>query len=92
MRIKNKILLITKGIRSFGTGVLRKFINKYHFKEIRIFSRDENKQDDIRNQFKNDQLKFYIGTVRDLDTISINRTNSWKKDAKLENRLVKGCN
>ncbi|ALR31070.1 UDP-glucose 4-epimerase [Chryseobacterium sp. IHB B 17019] len=65
MQIKDKILLITGGTGSFGTAVLRKFINTDHFKEIRIFSRDEKKQDDMRNQFKNDKLKFYIGDVRD---------------------------
>lgn len=69
MQIKNKILLITGGTGSFGTAVLRKFINTDHFKEIRIFSRDEKKQDDMRNQFKNDKLKFYIGDVRDYKSI-----------------------
>ncbi|GAB0157494.1 polysaccharide biosynthesis protein [Chryseobacterium sp. Alg-005] len=69
MEIKNKILLITGGTGSFGTAVLRKFIHTDHFKEIRIFSRDEKKQDDMRNQFKNDKLKFYIGDVRDYKSI-----------------------
>jgi len=69
MKIKNKILLITGGTGSFGTAVLRKFIHTDHFKEIRIFSRDEKKQDDMRNQFKNDKLKFYIGDVRDYNSI-----------------------
>ncbi|WP_223606119.1 polysaccharide biosynthesis protein [Chryseobacterium sp. OSA05B] len=69
MQIKDKILLITGGTGSFGTAVLRKFINTDHFKEIRIFSRDEKKQDDMRNQFKNDKLKFYIGDVRDYKSI-----------------------
>lgn len=69
MQIKNKTLLITGGTGSFGTAVLRKFIDKDHFKEIRIFSRDEKKQDDMRNQFKNDKLKFYIGDIRDYKSI-----------------------
>lgn len=69
MRIKYKTLLITGGTGSFGTAVLRRFIDTDHFKEIRIFSRDEKKQDDMRNQFKNDKLKFYIGDVRDYSSI-----------------------
>ncbi|SNV42408.1 UDP-glucose 4-epimerase [Chryseobacterium taklimakanense] len=69
MEIKNKTLLITGGTGSFGTAVLRKFINSDHFREIRIFSRDEKKQDDMRNQFKNDKLKFYIGDVREYSSI-----------------------
>ena len=62
---KNKTLLITGGTGSFGTAVLNRFLNTDHFKEIRIFSRDEKKQDDMRNRYKNDKLKFYIGDVRD---------------------------
>ena len=69
MQIQHKTLLITGGTGSFGTAVLRKFINTDHFREIRIFSRDEKKQDDMRNQFKNDKLKFYIGDVRDYRSI-----------------------
>ena len=69
MQINNKILLITGGTGSFGTAVLRKFIHTDHFKEIPIFSRDEKKQDDMRNQFKNDKLKFYIGDVRDFSSV-----------------------
>ncbi len=69
MKIEDKVLLITGGTGSFGTAVLRKFINTDHFKEIRIFSRDEKKQDDMRNQFKNDKLKFYIGDVRDFNSV-----------------------
>ncbi|SEM12216.1 polysaccharide biosynthesis protein [Chryseobacterium taichungense] len=69
MQIQNKTLLITGGTGSFGTAVLRKFIHTDHFKEIRIFSRDEKKQDDMRNQFKNDKLKFYIGDVRDYRSV-----------------------
>ncbi|MCG8770143.1 polysaccharide biosynthesis protein [Tenacibaculum finnmarkense] len=71
MRIKNKVLLITGGTGSFGTAVLRRFINTDHFKEIRIFSRDEKKQEDMRIQFNNDKLKFYIGDVRDFNSVEI---------------------
>jgi UDP-N-acetylglucosamine 4,6-dehydratase len=67
--IRNKILLITGGTGSFGNAVLNRFINTDHFKEIRIFSRDEKKQDDMRNQLKSDKLKFYIGDVRDYDSV-----------------------
>jgi UDP-N-acetylglucosamine 4,6-dehydratase len=66
---KNKILLITGGTGSFGNAVLNRFLHTDHFKEIRIFSRDEKKQDDMRNQLKNDKLKFYIGDVRDYTSI-----------------------
>jgi UDP-N-acetylglucosamine 4,6-dehydratase/5-epimerase len=68
-KIANKILLITGGTGSFGNAVLQKFLHTDHFKEIRIFSRDEKKQDDMRNQLKNDKLKFYIGDVRDYKSI-----------------------
>jgi UDP-N-acetylglucosamine 4,6-dehydratase len=69
MKIQNKILLITGGTGSFGNAVLNRFLHTDHFKEIRIFSRDEKKQDDMRNQLKNDKLKFYIGDVRDYTSI-----------------------
>ncbi|MFV8465651.1 polysaccharide biosynthesis protein [Flavobacterium sp. LB1P62] len=69
MKIQNKTLLITGGTGSFGNAVLNRFLNSDHFKEIRIFSRDEKKQDDMRNQFKNDKLKFYIGDVRDFASV-----------------------
>jgi UDP-N-acetylglucosamine 4,6-dehydratase len=65
----NKILLITGGTGSFGNAVLNRFINTSHFSEIRIFSRDEKKQDDMRNELKNDKLKFYIGDVRDYNSV-----------------------
>ena len=65
---KNKILLITGGTGSFGNVVLRKFLNT-EIKEIRIFSRDELKQDDMRKLYNNDKLKFYIGDVRDKNSI-----------------------
>lgn len=61
---KDKILLITGGTGSFGNAVLKRFINT-DIKEIRIFSRDEKKQDDMRHQLNNPKVKFYIGDVRD---------------------------
>jgi len=67
---KNNILLITGGTGSFGNAVLQKFLLTDHFKEIRIFSRDEKKQDDMRTRLKNPKLKFYIGDVRDADSIN----------------------
>ena len=65
----NKTLLITGGTGSFGHAVLNRFLLTNHFSEIRIFSRDEKKQDDMRNQLKNDKLKFYIGDVRDYNSV-----------------------
>jgi UDP-N-acetylglucosamine 4,6-dehydratase len=61
----SKILLITGGTGSFGNAVLRRFINDENYKEIRIFSRDEKKQDDMRHRLQNPKVKFYIGDVRD---------------------------
>jgi len=61
---KQKTLLITGGTGSFGNAVMKKFLDS-DIKEIRIFSRDEKKQDDMRKLYKNDKLKFYIGDVRD---------------------------
>ena len=72
--IKNKVLLITGGTGSFGTAVLDKFLDTDHFKEIRIFSRDEKKQDDMRNHYKNDKIKYYIGDVRDYNSIESSMT------------------
>ena len=69
MEIKNKILLITGGTGSFGNAVLQRFLVTDHFMEIRIFSRDEKKQDDMRNQLKSSKLKFFIGDVRDYDSV-----------------------
>jgi UDP-N-acetylglucosamine 4,6-dehydratase/5-epimerase len=69
MKIKDKTLLITGGTGSFGGAVLEKFLNTNHFKEIRIFSRDEKKQDDMRTRLKNNKLKFYIGDVRDYASV-----------------------
>lgn len=65
---KNKTILITGGTGSFGNAVLDRFLNT-DIKEIRIFSRDELKQDDMRRRYKNDKLKFYIGDVRDIASI-----------------------
>lgn len=67
--LKNKTLLITGGTGSFGNAVLRRFLNTDHFSEIRIFSRDEKKQDDMRIHFNNSKLKFYIGDVRDYSSV-----------------------
>jgi len=64
----NKIVLITGGTGSFGNAVLRRFLNS-NIKEIRIFSRDEKKQDDLRRKYADGRLKFYIGDVRDYDSI-----------------------
>jgi UDP-N-acetylglucosamine 4,6-dehydratase len=61
---KDKILMITGGTGSFGSAVLKRFIDS-DIKEIRIFSRDEKKQDDMRHQIQNNKVKFYIGDVRD---------------------------
>lgn len=66
---KDKILLITGGTGSFGNTVLKGFLNT-EIKEIRIFSRDEKKQDDMRKLYNNPKLKFYIGDVRDMNSIT----------------------
>ena len=68
MMFKNKTLLITGGTGSFGNAVLNKFLNT-EIKEIRIFSRDEKKQHDMRVQYNNKKLKFFIGDVRDYNSI-----------------------
>jgi UDP-N-acetylglucosamine 4,6-dehydratase/5-epimerase len=65
---KDKTLLITGGTGSFGNAVLKRFIDS-DLKEIRIFSRDEKKQDDMRRILKSDKVKFYIGDVRDYRSI-----------------------
>ncbi len=65
---QNKTLLITGGTGSFGNTVLNRFLDT-NIKEIRIFSRDEKKQDDMRKRYANDKLKFYIGDVRNRDSI-----------------------
>ncbi|MDG4512694.1 polysaccharide biosynthesis protein [Streptococcus suis] len=66
--LENKTLLITGGTGSFGNAVMEKFLDS-EVKEIRIFSRDEKKQDDMRKHYNNDKLKFYIGNVRDIDSV-----------------------
>lgn len=65
---KGKTLLITGGTGSFGNAVLKRFLSS-DIKEIRIFSRDEKKQDDMRKALKSDKVKFYIGDVRNLESI-----------------------
>ncbi|KXG44566.1 nucleoside-diphosphate sugar epimerase/dehydratase [Tepidibacillus decaturensis] len=65
---KDKTLLITGGTGSFGHAVMKRFLDT-EVKEIRIFSRDEKKQDDMRKLYKNDKLKFYLGDVRDLASV-----------------------
>ena len=66
--LKNKTILITGGTGSFGNAVLKKIIN-YDIGIIKIFSRDEKKQEDMRIQFKDKRLKFYIGDVRDVNSV-----------------------
>ena len=66
--LKNKTLLITGGTGSFGNAVLRKFLDS-DLKEIRIFSRDESKQDDMRKLYDNPKIKFYIGDVREYQSV-----------------------
>lgn len=65
---KDKTLLITGGTGSFGNAVMKRFLNT-DVKEIRIFSRDEKKQDDMRKVYRDDKIKFYIGDVRDLASV-----------------------
>ena len=69
MKIKNKTLLITGGTGSFGSAVLNRFLKTDHFSEIRIFSRDEKKQHDMRVALNHPKLKFYIGDVRDYTSV-----------------------
>lgn len=66
---KDKVLLITGGTGSFGSTLLRKFANS-DLKEIRVFSRDEKKQEDLRIELKNDKINFIIGDVRDFHSIN----------------------
>lgn len=66
--LKNKILLITGGTGSFGKEILKQFINT-NIKEIRVFSRDEKKQEEVRDEIKNIKIKFYIGDTRDFKSI-----------------------
>ena len=67
---KGKVLLITGGTGSFGNAVLRRFLDT-DIKEIRIFSRDEKKQDDMRHRLQNPKVKFYIGNVRDRQSVDV---------------------
>ena len=67
--INNPKLLITGGTGSFGNAVLNRYINTDNFSEIRIFSRDEKKQDALRKRVNNNKVKFYIGDVRDRDSL-----------------------
>ena len=65
---KNKKLLITGGTGSFGNAVLRRFLKTY-IGQIRIFSRDEKKQEDMRHLYHDPKIKFYIGDVRQMDSV-----------------------
>lgn len=69
MILNNKVLLITGGTGSFGNAVLKKFLNT-DISEIRIFSRDEKKQHDMRIELRSPKIKFYIGDVRDYNSVS----------------------
>ncbi|HAQ38650.1 MAG TPA: UDP-glucose 4-epimerase [Saprospirales bacterium] len=69
--ISEKILLITGGTGSFGNAVLRRFLNDDLFSEIRILSRDEKKQDDMRQFYKNNKIKYYIGDTRDRNSVDM---------------------
>jgi UDP-glucose 4-epimerase len=68
MSFTDKTLLVTGGTGSFGTAILQRFLDT-DIGEIRVFSRDEKKQDDMRKRFDNDKLKFYVGDVRDPQSI-----------------------
>lgn len=68
MSFEGKTLLLTGGTGSFGNAVLKRFLDS-DFKEIRIFSRDEKKQDDMRKKYQSSKLKFYIGDVRDFNSV-----------------------
>ena len=68
--LSEKTLLITGGTGSFGNAVLERFLNK-GYKEIRIFSRDEKKQDDMRHRFNNPKIVFYIGDVRNRQSVDV---------------------
>ena len=65
MITSNDTLLITGGTGSFGSVTIDRFLHTDYFKEIRIFSRDEKKQDDMRQYYQNDKIKYYLGDVRD---------------------------
>ena len=65
---KNQVLMITGGTGSFGNAVLKRFLST-DVHEIRVFSRDEKKQEDMRIALNNDKVKFYIGDVRNYDSV-----------------------
>ena len=67
--LKNKILMVTGGTGSFGSTIIKNLLNS-NLKEIRIFSRDEKKQEDMRLLFNNSKLKFYIGDVRTFESVN----------------------
>lgn len=67
--LNNKVLLITGGTGSFGNAVLKRFLQS-NLREIRVFSRDEKKQEDMRISLKDEKIKFYIGDVRDFDSVN----------------------
>tara|TARA_B100001057_G_scaffold469760_1_gene530384 strand:+ start:155 stop:1165 length:1011 start_codon:yes stop_codon:yes gene_type:complete len=69
MSFKGKIILITGGTGSFGNAFLNYVIKRENFKEVRIFSRDEKKQDDMRKKINNKKVKFYLGDVFDADSL-----------------------
>lgn len=68
MNLKNKVILVTGGTGSFGNAFVRKVL-KTEIKEVRIFSRDEKKQDEMRSLYKDPKLKFFIGDVRDIQSL-----------------------
>ncbi|PIP53412.1 UDP-glucose 4-epimerase, partial [Candidatus Beckwithbacteria bacterium CG23_combo_of_CG06-09_8_20_14_all_34_8] len=70
MTFKDKTLLITGGTGSFGNKMLRYFLENTDVGEIQIFSRDEEKQDKMRNELNSDKLKFFIGDIRNYDSIN----------------------
>jgi dTDP-D-glucose 4,6-dehydratase len=94
---KNKTILISGGTGSFGNAVLKKFINT-DFNEIRIFSRDEKKQHDLREKLNNNKVKFFIGDVKDrpghdnryaVDSSKIKKIIGWKPKLKFEEGIKK---
>jgi len=70
LNLKNKKILITGGTGSFGSTFLNKIYLNKSFKEVRIFSRDEKKQDDLRKKINSPKVKFYIGDVRDIESVN----------------------
>jgi hypothetical protein len=78
---KNKIILITGGTGSFGNAFLKKILDSFDFKEIRILSRDEKKQDDMRKKFNNKKIKYFLGDVRNSSSIKSAIEDSNTKDS-----------